>query len=203
MLRSFRSVVGAVAVLVGGAAIAQPPAAAPATDLFPLKAKSVWVYKVSDKTVEVKVAGTEKFGTDDCTKLDTYVDGKVQASELVTVKADGVYRVKVKDDKVEPAVKILPLPATKDKEDKGWNVDFKVGSSTVKGTFKVKAEAEKVKTEAGEFDAVVVDGPDLDIAGTKSSVRYWFARGKGIVKLEYVIQGNKAELELKSYTEGK
>ena len=198
MLRSIRSVVGAVAVLLGGAALAQPPAGTP--DYFPLKAKSSWVYKVSDKTVEVKVAGTEKYNNEECTKLDTYVDGKVQASELVVVKADGVYRVKVKDDKVEPAVKILKFPV---KKDETWPVDFKIGSSTVKGTFKVKDEKEKIKTEAGEFEAVVIDGPDLDIAGTKSTVRYWFAAGKGIVKLEYVIQGNKAELELKSYTEGK
>ena len=201
MLRSIRSVVGAVAVLLGGAALAQPPAGAPATsDYYPLKAKSVWTYKVSDKTVEVKVAGIEKFNNEDCTRLDTYVDGKVQASELVVVKADGVYRVKVKDDKIDPAVRILKLPV---KKDESWPVEIKVGSSTVKGTFKVKDEKEKVKTGAGEFDAVVVDGPDLDIAGTKSSVRYWFAAGKGIVKLEYVIQGNKAELELTSYAEGK
>ena len=200
MLRSIRSVLGAAAVLLGGAVLAQPPAGAPASDLFPLKPKSVWVYKVSDKTVEVKVAGTEKYNNEECTKLDTYVDGKVQATELCIVKADGVYRVKVKDDKVDPAVKILPLPA---KKDTAWDVDFKVGSSTVKGKFKVKDEKEKVKTEAGEFEAVVVDGPDLDIAGTKSSVKYWFVAGKGIVKLEYVIQGNKAELELKTYTEGK
>ena len=201
MLRSIRSVVGAVAVLLGGTALAQPPAGAPATDLFPLKPKSVWVYKVADKTVEVKVAGTEKFNNEDCTKLDTYVDGKVQASELVVVRKEGVFRVKVKDDKVDPGVMILPIPAKKD--DKGWAVDFKVGSSTVKGTFTVNDEKEGVTTEAGKFDAVVVDGPDLDIAGTKSSVRYWFVANKGIVKLEYVIQGNKAELELKSYTEGK
>ena len=200
MLRSIRSVVGAVAVLVGGAALAQPQPPAAGPDYFPLKAKSVWTYKVSDKTVEVKVAGTEKFNNEDCTKLDTFVDGKVQASELVVVKADGVYRVKVKDDKVTPAVKILALPV---KKDTSWPVDFQIGSSTVKGTFKVKDDKEKVKTAAGEFDAVVVDGPDLDIAGTKCSVRYWFAAGKGIVKLEYVIQGNKAELELTSYAEGK
>jgi hypothetical protein len=198
MLRSIRSVLGAVAVLVGGAALAQPPAAT--TDYFPLKAKSSWVYKVSDKTVEVKVAGTEKFNNEDCTKLETYVDGKVQASELVVVKADGVYRVKVKDDKVEPAVKILKLPV---KKDDSWDVDFKIGSSTVKGKFKVTEDKVKVKTEAGEFEAVVVDGPELDIAGTKSKVKYWFVAGKGIVKLEYEIQGNKAELELKTYTEPK
>lgn len=200
MLRSIRSVVGAVAVLLGGAALAQPPAGAPATDLFPLKPKTVWTYKVSDKTVEVKVAGTEKYNNEECTKLDTYVDGKVQASELVIVKADGVYRVKVKDDKVDPAVKILPLPV---KKDTTWDVDFKVGSSTVKGKFKVEKEKEKIKVEAGEFETVIVDGPDLDIAGTKSKVRYWFAPGRGIVKLEYEIQGNKADLELKSFVEGK
>jgi hypothetical protein len=196
MLRTMRLAVGAAVVLAGGVALAQSPA----SEYFPLKAKSKWVYKVGDQTVEVVVAGTEKFNNEDNVKLDTIVNGKVVASELYVVKEDGVYRSKVKDDKVDPPVKILALPV---KKDTAWKVESKVGAQTVKGEFKVKEEKDKVKVPAGDFDAVLVEGTDFDIAGTKTTVRQWFAKDKGIVKLVYVIQGTESTLELKEYAEGK
>src|SRR5687768_4240498 len=111
MLRTLRLIAGAVAVLVASTAIAQQPV--PGSELFPLKKGSKWVYKVADQEVTVVVAGNEKFGTEDCVKVDTMVGGQVKASELYFVKADGIYRAKVKEDKVDPAVRILQLPAKK------------------------------------------------------------------------------------------
>ena len=43
----------------------------------------------------------------------------------------------------------------------------------------------------------------VEIAGTRTGVKYWFAPGKGIVKLSYTIAGTEAVLELVEYTEGK
>ncbi len=196
MLRTLRLAVGAGVVLVASTVLAQ----APTLDLFPLKAKSKWVYKVADQEVVVEVTGTEKLNNEECTKLDTKVGGQVKATELYFVKADGVYRAKVKDDKIDPPVKILALPV---KKDNSWKVDSKVGAQTVKGEFKIKDEKEKVKVPAGDFEAVVVEGADFDIAGTKTTVKQWFVQGKGIVKLSYSIQGTESILELKEYTEGK
>jgi len=197
MLRTLRLIAGAVAVLVASTALAQPPAG---SELFPLKKGSKWVYKVADQEVTVVVAGNEKYGNEDCVKVDTMVGGQVKASELYYVKADGIYRAKVKDDKVDPAVRILQLPA---KKGDSWKIDSKVGMQTVKGEFKLINDKEKVKVAAGEFEALLVEGADLDIAGTKTSVKQWFVPNKGIVKLSYKIQETEATLELKEYTEGK
>ena len=128
MLRTLRLIAGAIAVLAASTAIAQTPG----SDLFPLKKGSKWVYKVADQEVTVEVVGTEKVGNDDFIKVDTKVGGQVKASELYSVKADGIYRAKVKDDKVEPPVKILQLPA---KKGDSWKIDSKVGTQTVKGEF--------------------------------------------------------------------
>ena len=196
MLRTLRLAVGAAAVLVAGAALAQSPS----TDLYPLKPKTKWVYKVADQEVTVEVSGTEKFNNEDCVKVDTKVGGQVKASELIFVKADGVYRAKVKEDKVDPPVKVLALPA---KKDTTWKIDSKVGTQAVKGEFKIKEEKDKVKVPAGEFEAVLVEGNDIDIAGTKTTVKQWFAPGKGVVKLTYVIQGTESTLELTKFEEGK
>ena len=197
MLRTFRLIAGAIAILIASTAVAQTPG----SELFPLKKGSKWVYKVDAQEVTVEVVGTEKIGNDEYIKVDTKVGGQVKASELYSIKADGIYRAKVKDDKIDPPVKILQLPA---KKGDSWKIDSKVGTQTVKGEFKLTDDKVKVKVAAGDFDnAVLVEGIDLDIAGTKTTVKQWFVPNKGIVKLSYTIQQTESTLELKEYTEGK
>jgi hypothetical protein len=42
------------------------------------------------------------------------------------------------------------------------------------------------------------------VAGAKTTVRIWFAKDRGIVKEEFLLQGGeKLLLELKEYSEGK
>jgi len=186
--------VGAAAILFGGALLAQPPKDGPNADgYFPLKAKTKWTYKIQDQVIEVVVAGNEKVGTEDCTKVDTLVNGKVVASEIYVVRPDGVYRVKVKDDKIDPPVKVLHVPVEKGKS---WDVKSKVGTQTVAGTFKVKDDKEKIKVMDKEVEAVHVEGLDLDVAGTKTNVQMWFVKDRGIVKRSYGIQGVESVLEL-------
>jgi hypothetical protein len=192
MRRLLRSAVCAAGLFVAcGLVLAQDT-----TDFFPLKAKSTWVYKVGENTItqECSVADAKEI------KVDTKVSDKVVASESFSVKKDGVYRTKVNGVEIKPEVKILSLPVTD--KDSEWKVEGKIQDQSMKGTFKQKGAKEKVKTDAGEFDAVVVDGADFEVAGVKTSVKYWFAAGKGIVKLTYNIAGNEAVLTLKEYKEG-
>ena len=196
MLHTIRLAVGAFVILVGQMALAQNTN----YEYFPLKAKSKWTYKVQDQLVEVQVFGNEKYNNEECTRVDTIVNGKVQASELYIVKADGVYRVKVKDDKIDPMVKILMIPP---KKGDTWEIKSKVGTQTVSGKFVTKEISEKVTVPKGTFEAVYVEGVDFDVAGTKTTVKVWFAKGVGIVKLMYKIQENESTLELTNYEEGK
>jgi hypothetical protein len=169
-------------------------------EYFPLKAKSKWTYKVQDQLVEVQVFGNEKYNNEECTRVDTIVNGKVQASELYLVKPDGVYRVKVKDDKIDPPVKILMIPP---KKGDSWEIKSKVGTQLVTGKFVTKEINEKVTVPKGTFETVYVEGVDFDVAGTKTTLKVWFAKGVGIVKLMYKIQENESTLELMNYEEGK
>ncbi|MBA4189559.1 MAG: hypothetical protein C0467_16360 [Planctomycetaceae bacterium] len=199
MLRLTRLFIGSVVVLFGGSILAQPPkdtTAPNAEGYFPIKLKTKWTYKVQDQNIEVVVSGNEKVGTEDCTKVDTMVNGKVVASELYVIRGDGVYRVKVKDDKIDPPVKVLQIPV---KKGESWEVKSKVGTQTVAGTFKVKEDKEKVKVMDKEVEAVLVEGLDLDVAGTKTTVRMWFVKDKGIVKLSYKIQDAESVLELSKF----
>lgn len=200
MPRTLRLAFGAVAILAASTALAQTQTQT-FTEYYPLKKDSKWVYKVGETTIEVKVASYDKDGA----KLETLVNGKPVASEVVEVREDGVYRTKINATAIEPPVKFLELKGGKP-ADKGasWKVESKIQTQTVKGTFTVK-DTEKVKVPAAPdgVDAVVVDGPDFEIAGAKTAVKYWFAPNKGVVKLSYSIGGNDAVLELKEYVEGK
>ena len=183
-----------------------PPAPAPAaatTEYFPLKEGSTWVYKVGESEVTVKVGATDKGET----KLETLANGKPVASETVKVQADGVYRTKINATAIDPPVKILELETKEGKlvpKAKGakWTVSSKVQTQTVTGDFAIGDPA-KLKVADKDVDCVYVEGAKFNIAGTETSVKYYFAAGKGIVKLSYSIQGADATLELKSYEEGK
>lgn len=195
MRRTARTTLGLAVFLAGSAALL-----AQTTDFYPVKKDSKWVYKVGENAIEVKATEVGPDGA----KLDTIVNGKTVASETIQVKADGVYRTKINSGDVKPAVKFLEL---KDGKPAGvgtkWDVSSEIAKQTIKGSFTIKAEKEKVKVPLGEFEAVLVEGPEFDIAGSKATVKYWFAAGKGVVKLTYSIGGNEAQLELKEYTEGK
>ncbi len=187
------------------APVTPPAVAAMTTDYYPLKAGSKWVYKVGENEVTVVVGATEKGET----KLDTLANSKNVASEMVMVKADGVYRTKINSTMIEPPVKILELETKDGKlvpKAKGakWAVASKVATQPLTGDFMI-GEPAKVTVPASPtpLDCVFVEGPKFNIAGTETSVKYYFAPGKGIVKLNYSIQGTEATLELKSYEEGK
>jgi hypothetical protein len=195
MRRTVRLALGAVVLLTASVAMAQTT-----TDYYPLKKDTKWVYKVGETTITVRVASADANGA----TLETLVNDKPVASEVIQVKPDGVYRTQINKAKIEPPVMILKLDDGK-VAPKGtkWDVNAKIQDQPVKGSFSITESAEEVKVPAGDFKAVVVSGPDFEIAGTKTGVKYWFAEGKGVVKLTYTIAGNDAVLELKEYHEGK
>ena len=200
MRRTLRLGLGMAAVLAASTVVAQETKTATTSDYYPTKKDTKWVYKVGESNITVKVTATDAAGT----TLDTLVNDKSVASEVIQIKPDGIYRAKINGKDITPPVKILE---TKDGKPAAvnatWKVDSKVLDQPLKGEWKLTADKEKTKVPLGEFDAVVVDGPAFEIAGTKTGIKYWFVAGKGIVKLSYNIAGNEAVLELKEFTEGK
>ena len=180
----------------------KPEAPAVTTDYYPLVKGSKWTYLMGQTEVVVEVAdlaGGEA-------KLVTKHQGKPVAEESIKVTADGVTRTKINGTAIDGGgVKILALKDGKATKDEKWQVSAKVSASEVKGEFSTKGVAETVKVPAGEFkDAVFVEGPKFQIAGTETAVRYWFVPKQGIVKLSYSIAGSDSvPLELKSYEAGK
>jgi hypothetical protein len=200
MLRAIRLVLGSAAVLFGGLLLAQPKDAP--GDYFPLKVKAKWIYKLGDNEVMVSVVKIDKMGGEDQYQVDTVVGKDPKTTEWYAVRSDGVYRTKVKDDKLDPPVKVLPAQV---KKDATWDVNSKLGTQTIKGTMKIVNDKEKITVGMTDYETVFVEGKDLDVAGTKTTVRIWYAKDRGIVKEEFLFQGGEKPflLELKEYSEGK
>jgi opacity protein-like surface antigen len=178
-----------VAVLASsGAASAQEVT----NPLYPLKVGAVWTYKVSGGTIQVKVEKTEKIGNDECYKLETSAQGKVAATEDVVVKSDGVYRTAVNGLRPDAAVCFLNTKET------SWKVNTKVQGQEVTGEFTKKEE--DVTVPAGVYKgATLVESKDFKIGGMETSIKMWFVKDIGIVKLEFKLGGQDASLELDKY----
>ena len=193
MRHTLRLALGSFVLLVSSMALAQTGGA----DYYPLKTGTKWVYKVLETTITVKVASADAEGA----KLEIEVNGKAVASEVIKVTPEGIVRTKINNAKIEPPVMILKLKDGKATKGEKWAIASTIADQKVKGEFSVKDDKEKIKTAIGDLEAIAVEGNEFDIAGTKTSVKYWFVAGKGIVKLMYNIQNNEAVLELKEYTE--
>lgn len=190
-------------VIAGAAPIPKGAGRSSGSEYFPLVKGTKWVYKVGEFEATVAVTGTEKINGEECARVETSTGNGngagITTSEHYAVRPDGVYRVKVKDDVIDPPVKLLPFPI---KADVSWEVESKVGTQTVKGTMKVKDTAAKVKTPLGEFEAVLVEAKDFEVGGAKLGLSIWYAKGHGIVKQEFAVVGTDVKLELTKFANG-
>lgn len=188
-----------VALFLTGLSLSAQEKKGTAAELYPLKVGNTWTYKVSGGSIQVKVEKKEMFGGEDAFKLETSAQGKVSATEHIAVKDDGVYRVGVNLLKPDAPIKILPkTPAKGDT----WDVKTKVQGQEVEGKFVVKEE--DVRVPAGEYKgATLVEGASFKIAGMDTSIKCWYVKDIGIVKLEFKLGGQDATLELEKFESGK
>ncbi len=169
------------------------------TPFYPLKLGAKWTYKVTGGTIEVKVEKKEKVGDEDTYRLETSSQGKISATENVVVREDGVYRVMVNGLKPSDAIRFLALPPEKGKS---WTVKSTVSGQDIEGKFTITEQ--DVNVSFGTFKgATLVEGSSFKIAGEETSIKCWFVKDVGIVKLEFKLRGQDATLELDKYEPGK
>jgi hypothetical protein len=170
------------------------------TPFYPLKVGSKWTYKVPGGTIEVKVEKKEKIGEEDTYKLETSSQGKISATENVVVKEDGVYRVMVNGLKPIEPIRFLLLPPEKGKS---WTVKSNVSGQDIEGKFTIAEQDVTVQAFPIFKGATLVEGSSFKIAGEETSIKCWFVKDVGIVKLEFKLRGQEATLELEKYEPGK
>jgi hypothetical protein len=197
-MRTFRPAL-LLALLLAVPAAGQESPMMTKSEYFPLEKGYSWTYKSSaGMEITIRVKALEEFGEGKnkvpVAHLETSVDGRTVATERVTVKDDGVYRVAVADNPVEPPLLFLKLPPEKGKE---WKVESSIASDKVKGTFKAgEAKVKVPERNNEEVETVTSTSADLTANGQKISITYHFAKGIGIVKQTANLGGVEVTLNL-------
>lgn len=166
--------------------------------IFPMTVGTVWTYRVGENRYDIKIVKMEKIGKTECARLEMIVDGKTRSFEHLAVEDGVLARFSFEGKAATPPVPLLKLPP---KAGDKWNVDSKLDGQMYKGT--LTANLEKVKVPAGDYSAIKVSGPDMDLNGTKFSVTYWFVSGVGLVKLQSELAGLRVLFELEKVVPGK
>ena len=147
-------------------------------------------------TIQIKVEKKVKFGKDEGYELVTLANGKVNATEQVAVKADGVYRESVNGLKPDVPFKILALPAVSGAK---WSVKSVFDSKmTLSGDFSIKEEDVTVGGVKHPM-ATLVESKSLKVSDIEASMKCWFVKDIGIVKFEYRLGDQAATLELEKF----
>jgi hypothetical protein len=188
----------AVLLLAAAAAVAQDkPKESP---WYPLQVGNTWTYKDSSGgRFTLKVTRHEKIDKVNAAHIElSGADGKALLSEDVGVADDGVYRYKIGDQKPDKPVLFFKLPP---KKGETWKVDTKVMGQPLTGTFKID-EAE-IKIGDKTYKTFTSSSDDLDIAGLKWNVTFYFAENVGLVKQVLKVNGQEVSLELEKFEPGK
>jgi len=168
---------------------------------YPLKKGTAWEYVADGKKITVTVTDHEKVGDLMCAKVETDLGGGNKMIEHLTVKDDGIYRVRANNEDIKPPLLVLKLPPKKGDE---WTVDSALKGYGIKGKLSVAAE-EKITVGKTEYTAFQVKSSDLKMGGQNATMETWFAKDVGMVKQHFKLPGSGLErtIELEKFTAGK
>ena len=199
-MKRFGYVSLALTVMVACASAAADDAKPLETPYYPLKVGNTWAYKAGEIRVSAKVAKWETFENQLCARVETFSGEKLAAVEHVAVKEDGVRRYAYGNQKVDPPLLFLKLPAVKDQT---WNVASKMQGVEIAGTF-TSGIAQEVTVPAGTYKNVYTCSGDCTAnVTTKMSFTYFFAKDVGMIKQIIKTQGQEITIELEKFEPGK
>ncbi len=175
-----------------------PRAKTKSTPYYPLEVGNVWVYQGPGHNRRVKVSRKEVVDGIPCSLVETYIDEKLVFSEHYFSNEKGVFVMKSGDVKFSDPWPILKLPPA---PNRAWPITFRKGNQVTKQTSLILRET-KVKVPLGSFAAIPVEVEVEAENGRGHVVKYWFAKGIGIVKQVKYLQGKKVVYDLKQFLKG-
>ena len=162
-------------------------------DHFPLRPGTTWSYRMSSgQTLETQIVGPSKVGPQPCAIVETLL-GSQRSREHVAVTSEGLTAFKVENaygamEYPTPIVRArLPF-----KKGETWQITMKEGPQLNTYTY-LTEDLEKVTVPAGTFEAwkvVTTLGPAV--------MSNWYAKGIGLVKQVYALNGQSMTAELAS-----
>jgi hypothetical protein len=164
---------------------------------FPMKVGTTWEYAYAGKKIVVKVAAHDEIDGQTSARLETDSGGRILV-EHVTVKEDGIYRIRANGFDIKPPLLLLKLPPTKGDT---WSVDSTVQNFALAGKLTLGEEKLMVGTKA--YDTVSVKTIDMVMGGQSVSMETWYAKDVGMVKQHVKLPDYEVVLELTEFTAGK
>jgi hypothetical protein len=162
--------------------------------IYPLQVGNRWTYLSGELEIVEEVTGIETVGKEECARVETQVNGRVVTHELITVRADGIYRVSVGDDLIEPPLCFLKYPS---QSGSAWSVASKVNGMEISGEFSPGTAV--VEVPAGKYRTITSQGDHFQTQGQELQFTYYFAPGVGKVRQLIGANGKTMELQLKEF----
>ena len=172
------------------------------SEMYPLAIGTEWVYKSGMLEVTERVTKHELLKGEWCARVETLYDSKVKSFEHIAVRKDGVYRVAISGNLVEPPLCFLKLPPRAEEK---WSVESKIVGQSVTGDFSVSVSTATVPV--GTFKTAAVAGKNFRAGPSELSFLYHYAPKYGKVK-QVITTGSKSDgeervMELKEFRLGK
>ncbi|MEM7474218.1 MAG: hypothetical protein AAF483_04440 [Planctomycetota bacterium] len=168
-------------------------------EYYPYFVGTTWVYSGEGQEVTVTISDHAVVEGKRCAVMESAVGGNTMFVEHMHAAKDGVYRLKMANETISPAWKILQFPI---KEGVSW--DCKSEMEGVTAVAKNKLSKAKVKVAAGTFDTIQVTS-DVEMKDAKGATVHkmvltsYMAKGVGMVKQVRESTGEKTVLELKQF----
>jgi hypothetical protein len=169
---------------------------------LPLAEGTAWEYRINENTYTLRVTKHEAVydphakASKMCARVEMLVGGKVVAVEHLRVTSDGIYRYALDGKTHSPPILLLKLPLRRGDE---WDVDTTTSAGDkVKGKFTVDLVDIKVGDKSFSGCARVTS-KDLEVAGSKVQVTYYFAENFGLIKEEMTLDDQHLLVELEEY----
>jgi hypothetical protein len=205
-----KTVINTLLVLAMAAvpAVAQSTAKAKAPsgtgDYYPLKVGTKWNYELDagqpqKGMITSVIAAEENADGKPIARLEVYINGqKAQTTEHLMSNKDGVFRVKINNQELDPPLCILKYPI---KAGQKWDTKTTAMRQQLDVTCREGA-VEDVQVPAGKYKAVpcTIETSQQTPQGAMKIVNtYWFVDDVGVVKQKMDIGGKVILMELTKF----
>lgn len=169
--------------------------------IYPLDVGTKWVFQNGAEKITVSVEKHEKIGEDLCAVLVS-TSKNSKKIEYLTVKEDGIYRVKAGNTTYEPVLKVLPLPF---KAGLQWDWSSKGGMLEINGKFNTLSKKEKLTLPWNKkmIEALCIKSKDLKLGSRPIEISYWLVEDMGIVQQSIKIAGIQVTLRIVEFSKPK
>jgi hypothetical protein len=176
---------------------------------YPLKVGHQWTYRSGKDTVVIRVDQEVPIAItrDDLSAKDQRVigfdlkiaTGSREVTERVAVLPDGLYRFQTGGKATKPPLRFFKFEV---KSGDFWQVACETSEGKViRGTFVVGSDTIELMLNGKKqkLETVTITSKDYQVDGQEVSLKYWFARDKGVVKQQSRTGKHETTLELEEF----